>query len=184
MKYAATIGDSFTLNSGNGLVPDQFYTYQAQKRLADLRIRNFGISGNTTAQMVGRMTALIFYEIPDFVFIYGGANDSLSANQSTVQASPTPSSTVFAVASGKAATMVSPGSWITVNGQDRQVQSVSTDTITLTSPLSSAPASGDAVVNWTIRHYEWLFQNHVWFTALFELVRRGYNFCTSGFIDR
>ena len=145
MMYGASISDSFGLNSGNSLVPDQFYPHQAQKLLADLRIRNFGVSGNTTAQMVGRMTALTHYEVPEFVVIYGGANDGLAANQSTVQASPSPTSTVFAVGSGKAATMAAPGSWLTVNGQDRQVLSISGDTITLVSALSGAPSSGDAV---------------------------------------
>jgi len=34
MKYAASISDSFGLNSGNSLTPDQFYPHQAQKLLA------------------------------------------------------------------------------------------------------------------------------------------------------
>lgn len=146
MRYAAITGDSYTYNLGNSLLPADFYPHQAEKRLADLRIRNIGISGNTTAQMLGRMNGLVQYEIPAWAGIYGGTNDGGAANQSTVQASPSPTTTVFALGSGKAASMAKPGSWLTLNGQDRQVQSVSGDTVTLVTALSGAPTAGDAVV--------------------------------------
>lgn len=146
MRYAAIIGDSYTLNTGNGLTPDQYYPHQASKRLsADLRIRNLGVSGNTSAAGVGRMSALLQFGVPEWVGIYLGANDTNAGNQSTVQASPAPTSTTFSVGAGKAATMAKPGSWLTVNGEDRQVLSVATDAITLATALSGTPASGDAV---------------------------------------
>ncbi len=63
---------------------------------------------------------------------------------STVQASPTPSSTSFAVASGDGGGFY-PGEPVTVGSQQGTVASVRSNTITLTQPLDSTPTSGTSV---------------------------------------
>lgn len=152
MAFAAVIGDSYTFNTGNGLVGADFYSHQAQKRLADVKVRNFGVSGNTSAQAVARMGCMTQFEVPVWAGVYVGANDG--SNASTVAASPSPTTTVFALGAGKGGVTAAPGSWITVNGETRQVQSVSTDTVTLAVALSGAPTAGDAVTIGTQKNIE------------------------------
>lgn len=152
MQYGAVIGDSYTFNLGNGLVGSDFYSHQAQKRIADTKVRNYGVSGDTSAQAVARMAAMTQYEVPNWAGIYLGANDGTYTT--TVQASPSPTTTVFALGAGMGATMAKAGAWLTINGVDRQIQSVSTDTVTLAVALPGAPTAGQAVTINTQKNIE------------------------------
>jgi len=143
-KRLVCIGDSHTYNATLGVNPHEFYT----KKLMDLLNAagcnitgyNRGSSGNTTGQMLARASTL---PAADIAVIYGGTNDTQYA--STVQASPTPTSTVFAVAAGKGAAY-QPGTYMTVGGVTALILSVATDTITLASALAGgAPTAGTAV---------------------------------------
>ncbi len=147
-KIFACLGDSHTHNNTLGVLANEFYTEQAAilLRAAGCNVKggNFGSSGDTTGQMlarVGKMTSL--HGVPAVAVIYGGTNDTQYA--STVQASPTPTSTVFAVAAGKGANY-KPGTYLTVGGVSALILSVATDTITLASALAGgAPAAGTSV---------------------------------------
>jgi lysophospholipase L1-like esterase len=164
--FAATIGDSHVCNTGIGNTYDEFWPAVAQRTLnanaPNLRIRNYGISGNTSAQVIGRMQCLFperqiggvyAFEVPRFVGIYIGANDP--GNASTVQAAPTPTTTVFALGSGKAATMAAYGSWVKVGTQASvQVVGISADTLTVYPALATTPVAGDAVVIDTQKNIE------------------------------
>jgi lysophospholipase L1-like esterase len=82
--------------------------------------------------------------VANIAVIYGGTNDR--QYDTTVQASPTPTSTVFAVGAGKGDFYL-PGTHLLVGAESALISSVSTDTITLAAPLSGgAPAAGTAVV--------------------------------------
>lgn len=146
-KRLVCIGDSLTYNYTWGVVPDQYYTQQLANLLnaagCNVTGYNNGVSGNTTGQMLFRVSLMTQNGTPDIAVVYGGVNDLQYA--STVQASPTPTSTVFAVASGKGANY-QPGTYLTVGGTSALILSVSTDTITLASALpGGAPSVGAAV---------------------------------------
>jgi hypothetical protein len=166
--YAASLGDSYIFNQATGNTADEFHPAFAQRILnaagaPNLRIRNYGVSGNTSANAISRMHAMFpeklvngayAFEVPRFVELYIGANDTIAANQSTVQAAPAPTTTAFAVGAGKAAVMAAPGSWLIWNGQTRQVQSVSGDTITFATAFTGTPVAGDAVSYGTQKNIE------------------------------
>jgi lysophospholipase L1-like esterase len=92
MTIGSVIGDSITFAyGGGGLVAADHYPYKIQTTFSaaapKLRVRNFGVSGNTTTQMVARKACLDQYEVPDFAVIYGGLNDPDNAiNAATTQA--------------------------------------------------------------------------------------------------
>lgn len=138
------IGDSLT----HGVVADVTQA-EAYPALLDSRfgrlasVINAGDQGDSTANMMTRRADLISDGTPDIVIIYGGTNDVSPAG--TVQASPAPTSTVFAIEAGKGQYYSADG-WITVAGESAQILSVATDTITLTAALAAgAPAAGAAV---------------------------------------
>lgn len=145
----AAIGDSHTLNKAFGLVGVEFYPYLVQEGLNDLACsvvaRNLGIAGETTAQMVARQTGLTQREVPKLVIIYGGANDR--AHDTTVKATPTPTSTVFTLNTAGSGDYYGAGAHILVDGEAAVVESVDGDEITLTAALAGgAPAGGETVV--------------------------------------
>lgn len=143
-KKLVCIGDSHTYNATLSVFPDEFYTAVLAGLLnangCNVTGYNRGSSGNTTGQMLARVSTL---PVADIAVIYGGTNDTQYA--STVQVSPTPTSTVFAVAAGKGANY-QPGTYVTVGAESALILSVATDTITLAAALANgAPASGTAV---------------------------------------
>jgi lysophospholipase L1-like esterase len=141
--FLTAIGDSYTYNIDYGVTEAQFYPRRVAAALSDAKIAlNFGISGNTTGNMVGRLAAITAPGKPDFAVIYGGTNDNSGAT--TVQASPAPTTTAFTVASTFGA-RYSAGALITVNGVNAEVLSVATDRITVTAPLGFTPSTGQAV---------------------------------------
>jgi lysophospholipase L1-like esterase len=141
--FLTAVGDSHTYNIDYGVTEAQFYPRRIAAALGDKKIAlNFGVSGNTTGNMVGRLAAITAPGKPDVAVIYGGTNDNSGAT--TVQASPAPTTTAFTVASTFGA-RYSPGALITVNGVNAEVLSVATDRITVTAPLGFTPSTGQAV---------------------------------------
>lgn len=137
------MGDSYTYGVSGGVTANQAYVKQLDTRLSRVVwSENLGISGQTTSAMMGRRREMLRTGIPNMAIIYGGQNDSATT---TVQASPTPTSTVFTVGYGG---NYGEGSWITVGGVQAQVLSVATNTITLTAPLAGgAPSAGTVVAS-------------------------------------
>ena len=141
------VGDSHTYNTGFGQTMADFYPDRLDVLLGttSYQVQNLGISGNTTANMAARITAQDHRRPMSngVAIIYGGTNDY--NDTFAVQASPTPTSTVFAINAGKGFRFGA-GAYITVNGEQALIQSIATDTITLASPLSFTPTAGQAVV--------------------------------------
>lgn len=136
------VGDSFTLNTTDGLTVPQFHPYLTAADIGATAI-NAASSGSTTGNVVARAAVAAAAAPFRIAVIYVGTNDSSAP--STVQASPTPTSTVFALAAGKGARYAA-GALIDVGGEQAEVLSVATDTLTSTAPLSGgAPATGVAV---------------------------------------
>ena len=82
-KYPLTIaamGDSLTYNALFSISPENFYPEVLAKSLRSLgcfvKARNFGISGNTTDQMIGRFAVMTQFEVPTIAVIWGGTNDT------------------------------------------------------------------------------------------------------------
>jgi len=71
------IGDSMT--AGYGVEPDGSYPAQLEKELQhrgyNYRVVNYGVSGSTTIQALGRMTRALALQ-PEIVIIQLGGNDS------------------------------------------------------------------------------------------------------------
>lgn len=144
-KKLVCVGDSHTYNSTLGVLPTEFYTKKLMDLLnaagCNLTGYNRGVSGNTSGQMLYRVASL---PAADIAVIYGGTNDR--QYDTTVQASPTPTSTTFTVGSGKGAFYL-PGTYLKVGSESALILSVATDAITLSAPLTGgAPAVGTAVV--------------------------------------
>jgi len=75
----AAMGDSHTHNITLGVRPDQFWPGRLAVRLraggADVMARNFGITGQTSTQMLSRMVEMTVYDVPALAVIFPGAND-------------------------------------------------------------------------------------------------------------
>ena len=141
------VGDSHTYNNSYGQVMSDFHPDRLDALLGTsvYQVQNLGISGNSTANMVARITAQDHSRPMSrgLAVIYGGTNDV--HDTFAVQASPSPTSTSFAVNTGKGFRFGA-GAYITVNGEQALIQSVSTDTITLAAPLSFTPTAGQVVL--------------------------------------
>jgi len=139
----ACVGDSHTYNNSLGVAAAEFYTTVTAARLGRPWIgRNLGVSGDTTAGMLGRIATSIQPTVPRIAVIYGGTNDALG--DTTVSASPTPTSTVFTVAGN--IIRYAAGAYITVAGEQAKILSIAGNQITLTAALAGgAPATGAAV---------------------------------------
>src|SRR4051812_5314334 len=78
-RTLTAIGDSLTHNVTLGVRPDQFWPERLAAKLRDLgcaiKARNFGVNGNTTAQMAARAVELTLYDQPDLFVAFGGVND-------------------------------------------------------------------------------------------------------------
>ncbi|WP_054529714.1 SGNH/GDSL hydrolase family protein [Erythrobacter sp. SG61-1L] len=144
MLSLSCIGDSLTHGVVADVTQDEAYPALLNDRLERIvHAINAGVQGDSTAEMMNRRTEIIADGTPDIVIIYGGTNDVSTGG--TVQASPTPTDTTFAIETGKGSYYKADG-WITVGGEQKQILSVSGDTITLASALSGgAPATGTAV---------------------------------------
>jgi lysophospholipase L1-like esterase len=141
------IGDSFTFNTTYGQTEVNFYARCLETALRNAgrsyQSINLGVSGNTTANMVARLSDVTNTSPHQYGILYGGINDN--SGTSTVQASPAPTNTTFSVAS-TFGQRYGTGGLIFVGAASAQVLSVAGDAITLTAPLAGgAPAAGTAV---------------------------------------
>lgn len=80
LKIVAGVGDSLTYASGTRVRPDEHYPKVLVEKLrakgcASVRDRNFGISGNTSDQVLARIHKAYKLEYPDLAIIWTGAND-------------------------------------------------------------------------------------------------------------
>lgn len=176
----SALGDSLTFNSAQvaasgGVKPRYFYPTVLAKKLTALNGvtilgRNRGHAGNTTADMVFRFGLMLEYEVPQIAIIWGGVNDpgnSISGLvTSTVQASPTPTTTTFSVAMGDGANFTT-GQYVYLGTgsamRGGKIASKSTDAITLAATsddpaLVKAPAAGTSVRQGTQANLEWMIQ--------------------------
>lgn len=153
----AAIGDSFTegIIGANG-VSAYPYLVAASLRAAGtvLRSLNCGIGGHTSSQMYSRISDMTASGVPTIAAVYAGMNDT--SYGTTVAASPSPTTSTFSVASGLGAKFgtASAGGYIKVNGVQCKIASVSTDAITLDSPLGFTPVAGQAVIHDTQKNIE------------------------------
>lgn len=155
-------GDSHTYNAVWGNLPTQFYCSLLSVELnnlgASVRCRNFGVSGNTSSQVLTRVIAgqhLQYGVVPTLSVVYCGQNDSTFTN--TVAASPAPTSSVFTLATNDAntspavtaiATSYSVGGHLLVGGMPCVVTAnngANPPQLTVTG-LVSPPATGATVV--------------------------------------
>lgn len=149
-RQIVCIGDSMTYNVSYDMTADKYYPHVLQTLLNTagypLVCRNFGRSGNTTGDMILRQALFTQWGVPDIALIHGSVNDY--AQDTTVAASPAPTTTVFSVGAGKGQ-YYQVGSYLTVvvsgTTYSRLIQSVATDAITIATALPSAPAAGAAV---------------------------------------
>lgn len=141
-------GDSHTYNVTYLTGYSQYYPSLWQERFrlnrANVSVRNSGQSGDTTGDVLVRANARAAPSRPSIGLVYAGTNDFGAANIGTVQASPSPTTTVFTLDAGKGARFPV-GVAVLVNGESRIVQSVSTDQLTLSVALSGAPSAGASV---------------------------------------
>lgn len=156
---AAVIGDSVTYSQGGGgLTADQFYPARVQAALVargvDIKVRNFGNSGDTTAQMVARDACLTEFEVPDLGIIYGGVNDA--ANGSTVNGAGATTTSIPVQAAAGANFKV--GAYVLISGQSVKVTAIATDTLTVAPALSGAPTNTTVVAHDTQTNLQLLAQ--------------------------
>lgn len=145
-SFTLGVGDSHTYNNSYGQTIRDFHPARLEAALRGAGLAfdsvNKGVSGNTTANIIARLRDALEAGGGRFAVVYAGTNDLNAA--STVQPSPAPTSTTFAVAAGKGGYHAA-GGRIKVNGVPAVVLSVAGDTITLAEPLTSAPAAGQPV---------------------------------------
>ena len=141
----AAIGDSLTYAVNVGVLPSQAYVKQLDDRLSRVVYSvNLGSSGDSTSMMMSRRWQMIREGTPNLCIIYGGTNDVVTND--TVKATPTPTSTSFAL--NAFAAYYEADGWITVGGESAQILSRVSNVITLKAPLAGgAPASGTAVAH-------------------------------------
>ena len=149
-KQILCVGDSMTYNVTYDMTADKYYPHVLQTLLNTagypLVCRNFGRAGNTTGDMILRQSLFTQWGVPDIAIIHGSVNDY--AQDTTVAASPAPTTTVFSVGAGKGQ-YYQVGSYLTVvvggTTYSRLISSVATDAITISTALPSAPTAGAAV---------------------------------------
>lgn len=180
-RVITCLGDSLTLNTTQvsatgGVKPRYFYPTVLAKKLSALNsnvpivARNFGHAGNTTQDMVFRQGLMLEFEVPSIGIIWGGVNDPGNSIaglvSSTVQASPTPTTTSFSVAAGLGASFVS-GQYVYLGTgatmRRAKIASKSTDAFTLANTsddpaLPAAPAAGTVVRQGTQANIEWMIE--------------------------
>lgn len=148
----AALGDSHTFNETTGLVAADFHPAKLEINLRRagvwVNVLNLGNSGFNTGEVLARaLSSVTPGAAPNTIgLIYAGTNDAVGGSTaSTVQASPSPTTTTFSVEAGKGARYLA-GNNITINGTARVVESVATDAITISVALSGAPSAGQVVM--------------------------------------
>ncbi len=133
--YYAAEGDSHTLNVSFGMPEAAFYP--ALVGIGEgIVARNFGASGESSAQMLAAVDNLFVEDIPSIASIYAGSNDEVTQ----ITASPVPTADSFDVAD---ASKLAVGGWVQVNSEVRKVVSLSGTSVVLDAPLTIIPIAGD-----------------------------------------
>lgn len=145
-KFTAfAMGDSLTYAVNGSVLANQAYIAQLDTRLSRIVLAvNGGNSGDSTSSMMSRRWQMIRQGTPNLCIIYGGTNDVVTND--TVKATPTPTSTAFALNTYGA--YYEADGWITVAGESAQILSRAGNLVTLKAPLAAgAPATGAAVAH-------------------------------------
>lgn len=133
--YYVADGDSHTFNVSFGMPEAQFYP--ALVGLGEgVVARNFGASGESSAQMLASVNDLFIEDVPSIASIYAGSNDEVTQ----ILASPVPTAGSFDVVD---ATKLAVGGWVQVNSESRKVASLIGTSVILDTPLTIIPIADD-----------------------------------------
>lgn len=135
--YYAAEGDSHTFNVSFGMPDTEFYPHLIGAA-EGIAAGNFGSSGESSAKMLAEVDTMFAADLPSIATIYAGSNDTVT----TVLASPAPTGNSFTVAS---AAKLAVGGWVLVNGESREIVTLSGDGVVLGAALSTVPVAGDEV---------------------------------------
>ena len=151
LPYSSTnligVGDSHTYNTAYGQTMQDFYPARLDTALRPGWRKssvNYGVSGDTTSKIIARLSSIKATDDGKMAIIYAGTNDV--NNATTVQASPTPTTTTFSIATGYG-NAYKAGGFVLLNGVSVAVSSVVGDAITLAVPLAVPPTAGDTVAS-------------------------------------
>ena len=134
-------GDSHTFNTTLGVEPEEFYGYLTAQALGpETSFLNLGGSGDSSAEMIHQLPAMIAGARPDIATIYIGANDSAIL----VTADTTPTTSTFSVDPIRASRL-EPGGHVFVEGQPTMITARNGAEVTVSPPLAQPPATGDGV---------------------------------------
>lgn len=133
--YYAAEGDSHTFNVSFGMPEAEFYP--APVGLGEgIVARNFGASGQSSAQMLVAVDDLFVEDVPSIASIYAGSNDEVTQ----IVASPVPTADSFDVLD---ASKLAVGGWVQVNSESRKIASLIGTSVVLEMPLTKIPITGD-----------------------------------------
>ncbi|OUS04436.1 hypothetical protein A9Q96_15965 [Rhodobacterales bacterium 52_120_T64] len=135
VPYYAAEGDSHTFNVSFGMVSAEFYPALVGAG-EGIVARNFGASGESSAQMLAAVDDLFVEDVPSIASIYAGSNDEVTQ----IVASPTPTADSFDVSD---ASKLAVGGWVKVNSEIRKVASLTGTSVVLEMPLTIIPIAGD-----------------------------------------
>ena len=143
-------GDSHTFNTTLGVSPDEFYPKLVADALgANTAFVNLGGSGDSSAEMVHQLPAMLTGTRPDIATIYAGANDGAIL----VTADTAATTTTFSVDAVRAQ-RCEVGGYIFVEGEPTQVIARIGADITVSPAVSTPPQPGDAVTIDTTKNLE------------------------------
>lgn len=132
-KTICAIGDSLTFNQNYAVLCCEFYPEQLAALLraagCDVKARNFGVSGQTTAQMLQRIRCMTQFETPELAIIFGGANDPAGGVTATTLTRV--GTTATFTASG--AHNLTTGDVVTITGSNLAAYNVANAVVTVTS---------------------------------------------------
>lgn len=153
----SSMGDSFTegVSGANGRLAYNFLVGSSLRAAGvNLRGLNVGVGGHTSSQMFARMPLMIASGTPQIATIYGGMNDG--SYGTTVQASPSPTASTFTLGAGLGLKFGDSGvgGYIKVNGTKCKIATISTDAVTLETPLGFTPTAGMTVTHDTQENLE------------------------------
>ena len=133
--YYAAEGDSHTFNVSFGMPEAEFYPAVVGSG-EGIVARNFGASGESSAQMLAAVDNLFVEDTPSIASIYAGSNDEVTQ----IAASPVPTASSFDVDD---ASKLAVGGWVMVNSESRKVAVLTGTSVVLEAPLTIIPIAGD-----------------------------------------
>ena len=135
--YYAAEGDSHTSNVSFGMTEAEFYSAMVDAS-ENIVTRNFGNSGDSSAQMLEQVDDLFVEDVPSIASIYAGSNDETTQ----IAASPVPTADSFDVLD---ASKLAVGGSVRVNSEVRKVATLNGVSVVLETPLTIIPIAGDAL---------------------------------------